>query len=288
MINKSKLLFISIVSFCMLFFSFLFIIYYDAVIAIPFTLSPDNQLIVNANINGQDGKWILDTGWHGVLCDHDNFDLPVDNTSNILNFLGDSYSVVYRKCNNIQVNRKNILANVLICKAPESICKYFQGKKVNGLIGLNVFNGYFVEVKFSTKQILLHKKRIANQYYSKKITAYYNDGYNMTVVISIDGIDTNFTIDTGCDTLMRLPDSILLHKQRNEKLKVVELLPGAKKIREYSLVFIHNADVFDQELHNQYYDTNIYSIQNGLAGGYGYLGIELLKNYDLVFDLRKT
>jgi hypothetical protein len=107
-------------------------------------------------------------------------------------------------------------------------------------------------------------------------------------LVDVDGKDSPFYIDTGVSEIY-FPPSIILGKTKNEYKKI--LLPKRKKselkTRNYYLVTTDKIAVFDDLFENKTIITNSpasFGADPNITSARGVLGVEFLKNYDLLFD----
>ncbi|MDR0374815.1 MAG: hypothetical protein LBH85_03740 [Treponema sp.] len=144
---------------------------------------------------------------------------------------------------------------------------------LDGVLGIKVFAGYWCELSFSKKKIILHEKKPAR---FEKFAPVVLEANYFCIPVDVDEKQSPFIVDTGAQG-MHFPPSLIVGNTENEYRKI--LLPI--KTRSIYLVKTNNISIFDETFENKAVVTN--SIWN-ISGPRGLLGIEFLKDYDLLFD----
>jgi hypothetical protein len=247
-------------------------------IEIPFTLTDQNRIVIEANVNGTVGRYFWDTGCFNsqVNCKTDNLKVAYGGS---LSQLGTSDNLTYYTLNDITINGIKIKATSEVSKIPFSLQNtILTPEGLDGLLGINIFEGYYCELDFSHRKIILTKKKPLG--FSKSIKTELENNY-LLVKIKINGVITRFYIDTGDPYSIKLPESIVYEKG----------IAGVKKVaiernNVISLVPVTQMTVFDSKFENVFVYANSQYFQTTLSGGTGIIGTNFLKNYNMVFDFR--
>jgi hypothetical protein len=244
---------------------------------IPFTISNGGRIVLEANVNGTTGKFFWDTGsWVSqVNCRTDN--LKWVRTDTVMQ-LGDSPNIKTFAINGVSIGGVRVAAKSEITGVPEVLTREILAPEgLDGMLGLEIFNGYWCEVSFSRMKIILHKTRPVS--FAKSQRAWLENGYVYTSV-DVDGTPVNFVVDTGTPNGMRFPDSVVRAANRANCLKV--LSPGLQDIH---LVKTGKITAFGDTFEGKNILTDSPFAQVSLSGGIGVIGVSFLYHYDLLFDL---
>lgn len=251
---------------------------------IPFEITKDNAIVIKATVNNHEGKYLLDTGWHNVVTTVNIDSLPAGNINKDFRIFNKSYQVEFKKLAKIKFGNKVINTNAYICNYPTDQKSLAEKLHYDGIIGLNVFDGYYLNFSFTNKKVIISKKKPTNSMNSLK--AKYDDKNNIITDIIVDEVPVHMVIDTGCSDLMRFPESVI---RNNSKIKM-QVIQGASLGVLYDTYYLYRADLiklFDTEIKKCVIDTNTFEIQQTLDGGYGFLGLGFLQFYNFTLDLTK-
>lgn len=246
-------------------------------IELPFTLTEQNRIVFDATVNGKQGKYLWDTGYFTsfVNCNTDNLE-PAYNGS--LPVLGDTYYLTYYTLNQITISGVELKSVSEVARVTDSLQrKILDPEGLDGLLGINVFEGYWCEVRFSDNKVILYRKKPSG--YTNYIKTELDNNY-LLVNINVDDIQTRFYIDTGDPLTIKLPESIAYKKNTDKFSKVL-----AFDASDYYLISVTNTTVFDKEFNNVFIPANSQFGQATLSGGTGLIGVNFLKNYNLLLDL---
>lgn len=261
----------------LLIFVSLFISACNSKTELPFTLSEGNRIVLEADVNGKRGRYFWDTGSFVSLvnCKTDNLKVAYYGS---LALSSASNNLTYYTLNKIKINNKVLYTESEVCKVTDSLQeKVLIPEGLDGLLGINIFEGYWCEVNFEKLKIILTKNKPEN--FKQSVSTTLENNY-LTITADIDGIATRFVIDTGFNLTMGFPDSILQKKTKTDIFTV-----ATSEIRDYSLIHINEISLFNKNISNRYVLTNTPYSQIGISGGYGVIGLNFLKNYNLLFDL---
>ncbi|MDR0784884.1 MAG: retroviral-like aspartic protease family protein, partial [Treponema sp.] len=256
---------------------------------IPFELT-GNRVVLNAEINGKSGKFFWDTGTPISLFDSDfsNLDFSRKGTFGWYFFgVREEFDAYYLP--EITIGGVRLKTKTEIAKSEVIRDNILEPEGLDGLLGINVFAGYWCEVSFLRKKIILHKEKPPE---SGKFIPASLGGDSFRLLVDIDGKGAPFMIDTGDPGGICFPPSVILGKLKGEYAKV--LVPQRKSAvpekswgiyRDIYLVKTNRIALFDDVFEDKTiitdspirYDAN-------MATAVGNLGIEFLKNYDLLFD----
>ena len=252
-------------------------------IIIPFTLE-NNRIVIYATVNGIEGRFVWDTG---------SFDIQMLNYSSLENLTPLSFNVnptltkSYYIKNGIIINNQIIRSKSIINYLPTSehpqmvyLLKYLNEHNFEGILGLAMFNGWWVEVSFSTNNIILHRRkpRSFTDFILARTTfrglycwlgAFFVTGI-------IDGVSFDFLVDTGVRYGLGFPHSVLECLDTNVYRKILTWDDTHYEIRTRNISLL--SDVF--------LDKTI--ITDSFADHFGIpiMGLDFLQRYDFLFDMR--
>jgi hypothetical protein len=167
--------------------------------------------------------------------------------------------------------------------------KILQNEGFDGLLSFRIFEGYWCELSFSKRKIILHKEKpdAFTEHSPVLIENKYNDQNFIPVII--DGNDFYFEIDTGIPWAMNFPDGLVRFKDQNE----FQIILSDEEAGNHHLVQTNSVHIFDETYHDAFVITNSVLAKrntNTFSHDYndmGMLGIDFLKYYDFLFDIRE-
>ena len=215
---------------------------------IPFTISTTNRIILDADVNGTKGKFFWDSGSYlsQVDCKVDN--LKYSNSSAFAQNHTSSY-LSYYILDGITVNGVHVKSKSDISKVPESLRReILTPENIDGVLGINIFDGYWCEVSFSKQKIYLYEKKPRTFYSS--IPAEFENNY-ILVTGNIDGDPTRFYIDTGSHATIMFPESIIRKKNKSDYSKI-----ESNSSQNLYLVKTNEISLFNEHIKKAYVLTN--------------------------------
>lgn len=254
----------------------------EKTIEIPFQYRND-RLFVKAEINGISGNYFFDTG--GI------FSMVTDNTViENMTFLenwryrlfnGEFNSPLY-SLENISFSGKKIKTRAKIAFASdEEIKRDFGYGGVDGILALDIFQGYWFEISFSKNKFILHKNK--PDYFVNFIPAMLEQD-KFTIPIEINGKNFYSVIDTGDWRGITFYDGTRTAVKKENCYKVLS------NTGNYYLLKTETVKLFDDTIKNGSFLTDAMPAMRamaGIAGGWVNIGAPYLKNYDLLFDLTR-
>ncbi|MDR1073369.1 MAG: hypothetical protein LBL45_06805 [Treponema sp.] len=242
---------------------------------ISFELTDSNRIAVNATVNGKSGKFFWDTGSYVSLFDCD-FDASNFSHKGIMAFYFENPEEVdYYYLPEIIIDGARLKGASEITGTTANLrSRTLEPEGLDGVLGINVFAGYWCELSFSKKKIILHKRKPAS---FEKFVPVGLEGNYFCIPVDVDERKQPFIVDTGARG-MYFPVSVIVGKSKNEYGKI--LFPMTT--RNMYLVKTNKISIFDDVFENKAIDTN--SIWFDGNNARGLLGIEFLKGYDLLFD----
>lgn len=125
---------------------------------IPFELA-NNRIILNAIINGKSGKFFWDTGANMSLFDCDFSNLDFSRKGVMAFYFENPEAVDYYYLPEIIIDGARLKGAPEITRTTASLrSRTLEPEGLDGVLGINVFAGYWCELSFSRKKIILHKK----------------------------------------------------------------------------------------------------------------------------------
>lgn len=173
----------------------------NAALKIPFVLE-NGKIVVEAEVNGTAGRFIWDSGADVSLvnCRFDN----LQKLGNRMTFWiggiekNDMYII-----NEMTVGGVRVKSQSRIQAVSENFQKqHLEPYGFDGLLGVEIFNGYWCEVSFSQNAITLHEEKPAC--FTQSVPA-SKTGRFLTIPVEVDGISYPFLVDTACRIRSCLP-----------------------------------------------------------------------------------
>ncbi len=244
----------------------------------PFTFE-DNRIILVANIDGSFGKYFFDTGCEGIITS-----TPITNLKKInrpyerLYLLGSTKRYDAYAIDTIKLNATIFPTSTFVLHSDTKLVGF------DGIIGLSVFKGYYVEVSFTKNTISLYKDKPKD--YSKYIQIFFDKQSCPYVQVAIDGITSPFLFDTGnpLNIVFPLPSASSIDRKKYQRIISLD-----KDYESYRV----NIDSYDDGFRvykNITGDSNPPSNLNNsvIYSRKGNLGLDYLKHRDFVIDNRGT
>jgi len=246
-------------------------------IVIPFTIENDH-VVIYAIVNGVEGKYIWDTG----SLDTHTF-TSLENLRQLAENKEHFQSNRYYIDDSIVINSQIIRSKSIIHYFPshtdpklEWLTPYLKEKGFDGIIGLSLFNGWWVEVLFSANKIILQKTK-PHDYndFTETMTTFEGPGLfpsEFFIKGTIDGLKINFYLDTGANWAFNFPKSLRKHFGTNYR-RIITLDETYYEIPSGNISIM--GDVFTNK-----------TIIADEDGDNVLLGLEFIQRYDILFDMR--
>lgn len=255
----------------------------DANISIPFTLE-NGRTVLEASIKGQQSRYIFDSGSMISHADISSWGLfPVAYTKEWNN--NKLSTVLVLGLNKIQFGDFNIKAHSYLINNSDSITRIKKNEGYNGLLGISIFEGYWCELSFSEQKIYLYKEK-PEGYDMYSPANLININNPVDIPITIGNKIVYMTIDTGLSRAILFPEDMGIEKNNNNYLEII----SDEEVEEYHLVKTNEIKILDETYKDKYIMTNSYSAKrfNYVShNDIGLIGLDFLKNYDLLFDYRE-
>ncbi len=248
----------------------------DAKYSIPFTLE-NNRIVLTAVIDGVPGTYLFDTGCEGII---------TNTQITTLKETTRPYDRIYL-LGSVKTCKAYSLDSITIGETPIPVSTFalsWDTKMVgfDGIIGLSVFKGYFVELSFSTGRINLY--RTEPKGYSRQIPIYFNSQSHPYLDCEIDGMKVPFLIDTGSpiNIVFPLPSASCISREKYER--IVSFNESYESYRVNIDRYDDGFRVFTGITGNS---NPLSTLDNGtIFMRSGNLGLDYLKHFDLVIDNR--
>ncbi|MDR1219349.1 MAG: hypothetical protein LBK73_07055 [Treponema sp.] len=245
---------------------------------ISFELTDSNRIAVNATANGRSGKLYWDTGSYVSLFDCD-FDASNFSHKGMMAFYFENPEEVdFYYLPEIIIGGARLKGASEITRTTANLrSRTLEPEGLDGVLGINVFAGYWCELSFSKRKIILHKKKPTRfeEFVPVRLEANY-----FCISIDVDEKQSPFIVDTGAQG-MYFPPSVILEKTKNEYRKIL------LKTRDVYLVKTNEISIFDDIFeHKAVITDSIFRLNESgnISATRGLLGVEFLKDYDLLFD----
>lgn len=238
------------------------------IITIPFDFI-NNQIIVDVEIEEKNGKYMFDTG---CFTTHTNESLARCKFNKKMKYhiLRETTNLDFYITNLIKVHGHEFKGNFNITNYSPALALYTKQRNLNGILGIDVFTGYWCKISIPDRKIYLSKKPF--KFMGKRFSAEFNDGH-LESWIDINGKSRQACIDTGySETLGLVKRELLTMPKENAKL-----LKGFE--HEMYLVKI------DELVIGNYKRKNTYSFTNSPSPVKTVIGTNFIRGFDLTFDL---
>jgi hypothetical protein len=244
--------------------------------SIPFTLE-NNRIVLNAVIDGFPGKYFFDTGCEGIITNTRIATLketppPYDR----MYMLGSVKRYKAYSLDSIQIGETTVPVSTFVLGSDVKIVGF------DGIIGLSVFKGYFVELSFSKRRINLYKAEPKG--YRRQIPIYFDTQSHPYLDCEIDGMKVPFLIDTGSPINIVFPLPYANCVSRDKYQRIISYNESYESYRVNIDRYDDGFRVFTRITGNS---NPLSTLDNGtIFMSYGNLGLDYLKHLDLVIDNR--
>ena len=274
---------------CFVFLSFVFFACAkdnsEAPITIPFSLE-DGRIVFDAVINGQEGRFIFDSGiMHSAFNISPRGLLPIANTKRVIN--GRPKRTLVYWLNNIQFGDVKIKTNSWFYIGGDTTARLKEREGYDGLLGIRTFEGYWVELSIARSEITLHKqipKHFINASHSMlKVFSRFEPLY---LPLTIDNREFYMNIDTGLMHAFYFPDDIINDKPPEDITKI----ESNGEIGDYYLVQTNVINVLERTYYNKKIMNNSYGAARRNYASHadtGLIGLDFMQHYDFLFDYRE-
>jgi hypothetical protein len=251
-------------------------------IEIPFILEK-NRIVLEASVNGKTGKFIFDTG-----STESYLDVSVKNLwihwYGKTPYNGKLKNILIYKLNKITFGDSDVNAKSWVINRSDLLSASLK-EGYNGIFGNRIFEGYWCELSFSKRKIILHKEK--PDYFTKHSSVKIKNKFDADfyIPVSIDKHDYFFNIDTGMSDGIYFPDNTTITSQKEYCHDVL----SNDDTGNYHIVKIKTARILDETYKNNYILTNSFfsSRTEPFFKDKGVLGVGFLKYYDFLFDYRE-
>lgn len=254
-------------------------------IVIPFTIERD-RIYLYATINGHEGRFLFDTGtmfsWAGIggegLSVARRFRTPIDGTVRYANI----YWV-----GGIQFGNEYVRARSLLITEHDWILRRRAWAQDDGIFGMGIFEGFWVELSFSRNEIVLHRQKpihFANANHTPLVMEDRNSTFYLP--IEINGREWLMNVDTGLGEAIFFPNDIVNYTNPED---IMGRIVSNGEIGDFYLVQVNSVTVLGRTYIDKFIMNNSYiAARANWAFGTdkGLIGIRFLQNYDFLFDYR--
>lgn len=248
----------------------------DVEYSIPFTLE-DNRIVLTAVIDGLPGKYLFDTGCEGII---------TNTRITTLNETPPPYERFYL-LGTVKRYKAYSLDSIQIGETTMPVSTFVLGSDVkivgfDGIIGLSVFKGYFVELSHSKGRINLYKAEPKG--YRRQIPIYFDTQSHPIIDCEIDGMKVPFLIDTGSPANIVFPLPYASCISRGKYQRIISFNESYESYRVNIDRYDDGFRVFKRITGNS---NPLNVLDNGaIFMSSGNLGLDYLKHFDMVIDNR--
>jgi hypothetical protein len=247
-------------------------------IVIPFELVND-RIVITATVNDSEGRYMLDTGASMTFTDVPLTNLPYVQTSTI-QYVGVSERHKVYKLSEITINNQKIASDSLVTNnsKPQNN-EILTPNRLNGVLGLMAFSGYWCEISFSSNMMYLRKNEPEG--YRTRITADF-ENYMIVVPSRVDTAECRMVLDTGFPRRVGFPTSIVPKIDSKNKTTVLSMAIAKQEI------FCEKLTSLGKSFRGVFGYTDSPLSYVGMSGGLGVLGVPFLQKFDMAFDLTES
>ncbi|MCL2191990.1 MAG: hypothetical protein FWB78_01165 [Treponema sp.] len=261
---------------------------YPLVIPFYFEHEGYGHIMLYATINGQTGRFMFDTGSMTSWARINGEGLPV-----IMRFPERidgrlQYTNFYR-VNYIQFGDINVRARSGLVTESDLVFSTLFRPEEYGLLGLGIFEGFWVELSFSRHEIVLHLQKpahFASASHAPLVMLCRMDP--LYLPINIDGREWLMGVDTGLRSAFFFPNDIPNYASPEN---IIERILSSGEIGDYYLLRANSVTALDRTYYGRFIMNNSYSAarRDWLSHtDKGLVGLRFLRNYDLLFDYREV
>ncbi|MDR0558414.1 MAG: hypothetical protein LBG43_11235 [Treponema sp.] len=247
-------------------------------VEIPFAINDEGRMLAFGTINDVTGFYMIDTGVIDIisLSPVSNLEAARDAPFEFW-MLGEAFTTMRYKIDTVYLGNVAINRGFGVIEPPEHI-KDLMPKEIRGIINPCIFDTVYVEFSFSEKKIKLHDSLPEN--YVKNVPYTY-EFPKPFIKIETNGASYDFQIDTGAAVAIGFPEKALDDVDAKSKIKIaVSNNDVPADYTEYSLFKHSGFSLFDHVYNNVICETNTLYQKEEV----GVIGLELLRQYDFVFD----
>ncbi len=242
----------------------------------PFSFE-NNRIILVATIDGSSGKFLFDTGCEGIITN-----TPIKTLEKTVRAYDHYYLL-----GSVKKYTAYAVDSIKLYSTPFSVSTFALQSDTklvgfDGIIGLSVFKGYFVEVSFTDNQIRLYKDKPKG--YPNNVSIYFDNQSCPYLQINIDGINSPFLLDTGSpmNIIFPLPTASCIDRSKYQKI-----ISRDMNYESYRVSINYYDDGFRVFKHITGNSNPLSTLNNGeLFSRKGNLGLDYLKHFDFVIDNR--
>jgi hypothetical protein len=245
---------------------------------IPFTFQ-HGRIIIEAAINGETGKYVWDpTSDLSYLKDIDTNWIFHGRTRMIMAH-GDSILYDRYVVNEMILGGIPVKAVSFAIKTNEYSQKSFEPYGLDGRLSNSVFSGYWCEISFSKKKIILHQKKPSN--FTRSLPGTFDHNGTLTIPVDIEGERYGFFIFAEKEQII-LPATVVKQKSPDEYKEFSSAAGAAWWVKTASISI----------LEDNFTDKIVKAdrlLSDGIALGeygehIGVVGWDILQHYDLLID----
>ena len=250
---------------------------------IPFVLE-NHRIVIEATINGKEGRFIFDTG-----ATESYLDINVRNLRRAgkvkTKYNGLQEAVNYYHLNQINFGGTTLYTKSIVINRSDFLTRR-QREGYDGLLGSRTFEGYWVELSFSKEKIILHKEK--PEYFTKSSPVKILFGKTIMhfyIPVKVDGETFLFVLDTGEPFGIYFPAGATRSKNTGLLRTVISNEPDTPS---YYLMKTDTVIILDEEYSDKFVMTNswISVREDEIYKNLGVLGIDFLRYYNFLFDYR--
>ena len=255
-------------------------------LVIPFYIAGNRRIVLNATANEVEGRFLFDTGaMLSLVCD----DRRRFNFGRSVILLGERVPVYAMR--RILFEGGELRPRARLTTVNRQLNPYLRVSNFAGILGNDIFDGYWVELSFSRREIVLHREKPGR--FDGASHAPLGVGWDgglhtlFFMLIDIDGREFPFLVDTGAPRAFYFPRNVAAGVYPGYLTRVSRPFT---EVREYYLLTAGAVSFMDRT----YVDKTIFtdSFVAARSGGresrnyVGIMGMGILMHYDLLFDYR--
>ena len=258
-------------------------------IVIPFHYNEHGQIILEATINGYKENFIFDKGSMNSFSQIDGAGLASLNnctciSCNVSICCCNPFGTTIYLLDKIQFGDTIVNANSLLIDS-----KRRQILRSNSrILGFGIFEGFWMELSFSRNEIILHTQipeHFANAAHSPLVMPDISNS-RLYLAVYVDGNEWFMALDTALPFAFYFPYDII---SSVEPHNIIGQVLSNGEIKNYNLIRANSITILDNIFYNKFIFNKSYTASRANWKSFtniGLIGMEYLRNYDLLLDLR--
>jgi len=256
-------------------------------LVIPFYIAGNRRIVLNATANEVEGRFLFDTGSTLSLVRDGGYRFNFGRAI----FFGGELQPLYT-LRSLLFGEEGFRPRSRLVTRHRLHNPYLRVSNFAGILGNDIFDGYWVELSFSRREIVLHREKPGHFDGASHapLGVGREDGGLHTLFfmpIDIDGVEFPFLVDTGAPRALHFPRNVAAGRYPGDLARVSRPFT---EVGEYYLLTAGAVSFMDRT----YVDKTMFtdSLVAARVGGHepfnyvGIMGMGIMMHYDFLFDYR--